>query len=139
MVDLGDLVFLIFFCCGYFEKTLWLKQSIVASRCICSAHPLPICNHAGNVTMIFRCLCSPGSWSLNNNGNATVDTTDHGLDHVMHFVFDALKNTDRALTIKHQGKTYTIRGAPESDDYFKIGEILLGHNLGFVILGWTRQ
>lgn len=74
-----------------------------------------------------------------NTESVTVGTTGHDIDMVIHYVFDALKNTSRTLTIKHQGETYVIRGAPESDDYLNMGEILLGRNHSFAILSWAMQ
>ncbi|MDL2219391.1 hypothetical protein LJC04_03515, partial [Ruminococcaceae bacterium OttesenSCG-928-O06] len=77
--------------------------------------------------------------ALGNNGTLTVDTTGQDLDHIQHFVFDALAGTGRTLVVKHQGATYTIRGAAESADHLRMGSILLGHNHSFAILDAYRK
>ncbi|MDL2220002.1 hypothetical protein LJC04_06740 [Ruminococcaceae bacterium OttesenSCG-928-O06] len=77
--------------------------------------------------------------ALDNSGTVTVDTAGQNLDHIQHFVFDALKNTSRILTVKHQGQTYVIQGQKESADFLWMGEIALGHNHAFSILGAYRR
>lgn len=77
--------------------------------------------------------------ALGNTGNVTVDTAGHSIDHIQHFVFDALNNTSRTLTVKHQGATYVIRGQKESDDHLWMGKIALANNHAFSILVWARQ
>lgn len=59
--------------------------------------------------------------AMDNNGTLTVDTSGHNLDHVQHFVFDALEGTNRTLIIHHEGETYRINGQ-------NLGGIALGHN-----------
>lgn len=58
---------------------------------------------------------------LPDNGTFTVNTEGYGLDHIQHFVFDALVGTNRTLVVQHQGETYVISGN-------NLGGIALGHN-----------
>ncbi|MFV0351479.1 MAG: hypothetical protein ACK5JF_04100 [Oscillospiraceae bacterium] len=65
--------------------------------------------------------------ALPNNGKLTVDASGYNLDHVQHFVFDALNGTNRTLTFTFADGTYVITGK-------NLGKIALGNNYTFVLL-----
>lgn len=64
---------------------------------------------------------------LPNNGRLTVDASGYNIDHVQHFVFDALNGTNRTLTFTFDDGTYVISGR-------NLGKIALGNNYTFVLL-----
>ncbi|MFV0351480.1 MAG: hypothetical protein ACK5JF_04105 [Oscillospiraceae bacterium] len=65
--------------------------------------------------------------ALPNNGKLTVDASGYNIDHVQHFVFDALAGTSRTLTFTFADGTYVIKGK-------NMKSIALGHNHTFNLL-----
>ena len=59
--------------------------------------------------------------TLGNTGSMTVDTAGHDLEFVHYLVFEALKDTQRTLTIRHEDESYRINGA-------NMASIILGQN-----------